>query len=38
MSNNEDNKRKKVFIAAGVIIGLVAAEIIIAEIVMKSFF
>ena len=38
MSNNEGNSRKKALIAVGVIVGLIAAELIIVEILMKSFF
>lgn len=38
MSNNENNKRKKALIAAGVIIGLLAAELILVEVLMKNFF
>ena len=37
MSNNEGNSRKKALIAVGVIVGLIAAELIIVEILMKSF-
>ena len=38
MSNNEGNSREKALIAVGVIVGLIAAELIIVEILMKSFF
>ena len=38
MSNNEGNSIKKALIAVGIIVGLIAAELIIVEILMKSFF